>query len=239
MNMSDVITDIKMDLGIYMIALPFENIDSMIQDVIQRKTIKTFSQYQPTYSKYQFNLNSLEKLRRTDEYTTYLLPDIFRNREILFVRSLSYLDTSFSGADVYGLTNKATSLASQYMLANATASVISQMVPKMTFEFRHPREIDIYNVVHSSILVFDIAFCHDKNLGSIPETCRESFLKLATLDVKKFLYANLKHYDQLDTAFGTISLKIDDWANADQERKDLISEWDETYHIDITPLEFG
>ena len=40
MNMSDIITDIKMDLGIYMIALPFENIDSVIQDVIQRKTIK-------------------------------------------------------------------------------------------------------------------------------------------------------------------------------------------------------
>ena len=38
------------------------------------------------------------------------------------------------------------------------------------------------------------------------------------------------------TAIGTINLKIDDWANAESERKELIDNWDNTYHLDFKPV---
>jgi hypothetical protein len=80
----------------------------------------------------------------------------------------------------------------------------------------------------------DIEFAveHTENLSSIPPTAFESFHELAELDIKIFLYNTLKHYNEIQTAYGTISLKIDDWANAEQDRKDLIEKWRDLYHLD-------
>ena len=57
-------------------------------------------------------------------------------------------------------------------------------------------------------------------------------MRLATLDVKKFMYDNLKLYGNLQTAYGNIDIKIDDWSNAEQEREQLIQEWENTWHLD-------
>ena len=58
-------------------------------------------------------------------------------------------------------------------------------------------------------------------------------MKLALLDAKVNLYPTLKMYTQLNTSIGTIDLKLDDWANAEQERNELINQWDDTYVLDI------
>ena len=42
----------------------------------------------------------------------------------------------------------------------------------------------------------------------------------------------MKHYNELQTAHGTVNLKIDDWANAESERESLLEKWDDTYHLD-------
>ena len=239
MNMSELITSIKMDLGIYTIALPFENANQVLEDVIKIKTIKTFSIYQPTYQTFMFNLSDLSCIRKTDGCSTYILPDIFKTRELLFVRNIEYAETNFIAADVYGVNTRIGSLTHQNMLANANSKLVSALIPKVTFHYRHPREVDLYNVMNSNVLRFELAFKHDDNLGSIPETCWESFSKLATLDIKKFLYNTLKHYDQIDTAYGTINLKMDDWSSAEADREQLLEQWADIYHIDITAFEYA
>ena len=42
----------------------------------------------------------------------------------------------------------------------------------------------------------------------------------------------------LSTALGNINLKLDDWANAESERKELINRWGDTYHMDMQPMYF-
>lgn len=239
MNLSEVLTSIKMDLGIYMIALPFENADQALADVIRLKTLRTFSTFQPVYERIRLDLHELERIEKTASYETYLLPDVFNGREILFIKDVTYDETFLVGTSYYGGLAVGGSIMKQNMLANAGSKMISAMIPKMTFNFKHPRELTLYNITNSYKVIAEIGFKHDDSLASIPNTAWDSFMQLATLDIQKFLYATLKHYNDLSSAYATINLKIDDWANADGDRRQLIEDWSNSYHLDIIDFTYA
>ena len=76
-----------------------------------------------------------------------------------------------------------------------------------------------------------IGYQHADNLSTIPVDAEQSFYDLALLDMKIFLYNNLKYYDEINTAYGNIKLRIEDWSNAESQREDLLQKWSEVYHI--------
>ena len=84
MNLSRLITRIKTNLGLYTLALPFENLEEVLTEIIINVTLPVFSIYCPYYEKYRFDLNSLEQLEKNSNYEVYLLPDIFSQRKLLF-----------------------------------------------------------------------------------------------------------------------------------------------------------
>ncbi len=237
MNMSNIITRIKLSLGLMAIATPFENIDETILTILQDITIPDFSLYNPCRDRLQLKTSDLERLEKTDQYEVYLLPD-FKNRKLLYVFDVTYDDSCLSGLGYYGggMPLMTGNVINQTMLANAGAHLISTMMPKMTFKFEYPRKLYLYNIYSSSSIVLDLGFEHDKSLASIPETCRDSFIQLAMLDVKSNLYPTLKMYSELNTAIGNINLKLDEWSNAESARDELINRWADTYHLDMTPL---
>ena len=237
MIMSNIITRIKLSLGLMAIATPFENIDETILTILQDITIPDFSLYNPCRDRLQLKTSDLERLEKTDQYEVYLLPD-FKNRKLLYVFDVTYDDSCLSGLGYYGggMPLMTGNVINQTMLANAGAHLISTMMPKMTFKFEYPRKLYLYNIYSSSSIVLDLGFEHDKSLASIPETCRDSFIQLAMLDVKSNLYPTLKMYSELNTAIGNINLKLDEWSNAESARDELINRWADTYHLDMTPL---
>jgi hypothetical protein len=232
--MSRLITRLKRKLGIYSIALPIENTDDFIREIIEDTTIPVFSQYNCIIERVRFNLHNLEKIEQRANYETYLLPDVFSNREILYVSDVSYDEATISGIGYWGggVPLMSGSFVNQSILANAGSTLSSRMIPKLTFKYEHPRKITLYNVLSSCHLVFEIAFAHDKSLASIPPTAEESFFELACLDVEEALYGMLKHYNELDSPYGKINLRIDDYQSAAQDRKQLLNEWDDKYHLD-------
>jgi hypothetical protein len=119
------------------------------------------------------------------------------------------------------------------MLTQANANLVSVAAPPITFKFEAPNLLHLYNI-SSMYGEVDIEFAleHAENLSTIPPTAFESFHELAELDIKRFLYNTLKHYNEIQTAYGTISLKIDDWAQAESDRKDLLEKWRDLYHLD-------
>lgn len=240
MNLSEVMTRIKFKLGIMNIAAPVRNLDGMIATILKEITIPDFSIYQPDKMTIRLDVNKLEKIEDTCTYKTYLLPD-FKSKKLLYVFNVYYDDSTLSGFGHYGgaLPRVDGSMIGQIMLSNAAASMYSLMMPKMTFEYIHPRKIKIFNQYTESQLVFDLGFQHDVSLASIPETCRTSFMELAMLDVKENLYPIFKNYNNLSTVYGNIDLKIENWENAESERKDLISRWDDVYHLDMTPMYYA
>ena len=73
LNISKLITRIKMNIGIYGIALPIENLDQLITDIITDITLPVFSIYQSYEDQLYVNLKDLERVEKTSTYQTYLL----------------------------------------------------------------------------------------------------------------------------------------------------------------------
>lgn len=238
MNLSQLVTRIKIVCGLYSIALPFDNPDETISEVIRNITLRTFSTYCPHYETYRFDLHSLERLEKRANYESYLLPDIFSQRELMFIRDVRYdeADTSSLGYWGGGVPLFHGNMINQSMLSNAAMNLSNKMIPKITFTYEHPRKVILYNVLSSCKLVFEVALMHDENLTSITPTEEESFFNLAVLDVKDMLYQTLKHYTDIQSAYGNISLKIDEWQQASSDRKALLEEWTSTYHMDVLPF---
>ena len=237
MNLSNIITRIKLKLGLINIATPIENLDQTIETIIKEITLPVFSIYYPFKETLAINTYDLELLDKTAIYEKYLLPD-FNTRKLLYVFDVEYDTSMLSGLGFYGggMPLMQGNLINQVMLSNAGASLMNTMIPKLSFEFVPPRTLKIYNAYSSCKVVLSLGFEHDKSLASIPETCREEFLHLALLDVKENLYPTLKQYSEINTAIGTINLKLDDWQNAESERADLINRWDDNYHLDFKPM---
>ena len=237
MNLSNVLTRLKLKLGLMSIATPFDNIDDTLMTILNEITVPVFSVYYPVKEKIILRTTDLELLEKQDLYEKYLLPE-FKTRKLLYVFDVYYDTSSLSGLGYYsgGMPLMQGNLINQVMLSNAGASVMNTMIPKFTLDFEPPRTLTIYNSYASTKIVLELGFQHDKSLASIPETCREDFMKLALLDVKENLYPTLKMYTELNTSIGNINLKLDDWANAEQDRRELIDKWDDTYHLDMKPV---
>jgi len=242
MNLSSLITRIKIDCGIYAIALPFDNADEIIKDIIIDITRPVFSKYCPTYEKIRFDLNKdLKRIDKYANYETYLLPDIFHDRELLYVKDVNYDESDSSDLGYWGggIPIMQGNMIKQAILSNAAMSLSNKTIPKITFDYVHPRKVTLYNVLSSSKIVFELALEHDKSLASITPTSSESFYKLAILDVKSALYEVMKEYTDINTAYGNISLKLDNWASAADKREQLLNEWEDSYHIDTIPFTYA
>ena len=69
---------------------------------------------------------------------------------------------------------------------------------------------------------------HPESLSTIKDSYAETFEKLAMLDVKQVLWENYVSYlNDLDLGHSRVELKKDEWANAEQERSQLIEEFEE------------
>lgn len=237
MNMSTLLTRIKLKLGIMNIASPIENLDETITWVIQNVTLPVFSTYHPFKQSITINTNDLERLDKGGTYECYLLPD-FKERKLLFVFDVRYDETCLSGLGYYGggFPLLGGSTINQALLANAGAKLASYMIPKMTFRWEAPRKLYVFNAYSSTKVIIDMGFEHDKSLATIEDSSAESFFKLALIDVMDNLYPTFKQYVDMQTAYGNINIKIDDWADAENKRTELLNQWDGVFMLDNQTL---
>ena len=238
MNISELLTSVKMDLGIYGLRLPFENGDQALMDVINLKTIKTFSTFYPHVVTKSVDLTKDLKCEK-EEYTEsiYILPDLFAGREIMYIRTINMKSKLLGNGFISPTFDGSIETYNMLMLTQANANLASVAAPPITFKFQKPNRLYLYNVATAYGMV-DIEFGieHAANLSTIPMTAWDSFYELALLDIKRFLYNVLKHYTELQTAYGNINLKIDEWSSAESDRKDLIERWRDVYHLDTESL---
>ena len=243
LNMTNIIRRIKFKLGIVNMALPFDNINQLIQQIIEEFTVPTFSLYCPDRKIMRVNVKeSFEVLDRQTTYTEFLIPDT-KNFKVLYVNDVYYNEDQLTNLGYYagmvpmGLYD--VPFVNQMMLNNLSAQIINKAVPKMTFRWMPPRRLQLYNCYWSNVMMFDWSFEHSKSLNTIPDDALNAFMDLALLDVKENLYPTLAQYVEQNTQYGSIRLPIDNWANAEQERKELLNQWDDVYHLDGIPFWFG
>ena len=245
MNMSRVVSHIALMLSLNNITLPFKDditgeaipAPNIIREVLSTVTIPMYSLYQPWHRQGTANLR---ELKIADERNSvYFLPESLTTTDVMYVSSVNistYSDSSmFSGSNMGGymlpmnnLYSTAKSIASSQM-----ASILAgDLRDEPTFEYLGENKIILYGYPRVN-LIFRLACAHEPNGETIEDSCTTSFMDLAMLDMKMFLYNNLKLYDKISNAWGgVIDLKIEEMQGAESDRRSLLEKWDETFHLD-------
>ena len=249
-NLSEFIKLIKQDLGLR--DLPQIVSDQDMVDRLTNSALKDFSIRYP--HRVKFALTREDRIRDLEclipsGNINYGIPYYdYGNRFIYKIPKSVYGQNSiinlftietkgpYGYADYYypfGSTlspEAALSAISDYRMA---ASLQQAVTPSLTWEFRHPDIIEIYNGWSDGTYIAEIGITHDASLATIPPAVFSSFRELATLDMKEYFYNTMKRIDNINIGVGEISLKIDDWSNAAAEKKDLLKQWDEGGILDF------
>lgn len=236
---------LKRGIGIYGIALPIEDVDQFMKDIVEDTTLPVFSIYHPRYEEVTASTTEFKRDANIPHGACdkYILPQrLFEGREVLFVRNVEYaagLDEYYTRYPGGNFMTTGGSYFEDLMLANAQKPIMDMMVNKITFKYEHPRKLYIYDALLSSQLVITLACEHDTSLQSIEPTAAESFYQLAELDIMDALWNIVKNYEEMGGAYDRIALKIDEWKAAKEKREQLLKEWDEVYMLDQGNYDFG
>jgi len=218
-NPTTLLRHIKAQLGATTRPLPFSDKD--ILEVVEEETLPTFSKYYP----YMYPI-------MVDPKTDALESDTFKSvfnmntngLEVLGVKGTYRTDGMASDARYpYYNTNNIFDIA----IAN---NYLSMTQVSDTFAFYPPNIIELFPKMYDTRPFMVIVKCvHLPSYQSIPVKLKDQFFDLATLDIKIAFYEPLKHYDQLNTPFGTIDLKLGDLENAKSDRAELLEKFRSMY----------
>lgn len=251
MNLSDVINDIKMRLGLNAIALPFNKPTEIVIREILQGTIRTYSQFKPFEREGAYPKNALKSPSDHDrKIGIFILPQDLTITPVQYADAFPLSQISY---DDQATTNPFTigspfvGFGSYYpqdiMNAELTGAAINKFIgvtsTTATSRWLGYNKIQLFNFPDDALIRFVVRCDHDPQGESIPISCRESFMELAVLDVEMTLYNLLKNMNNVGSAFKEIQLKIDEWSSAESDRKNLVKEWTETFHLDqIDLIEF-
>lgn len=248
MNISDVINDIKLSLGLETIALPFNKPTEIVLQEIIQTSVRTFSQYKPWIRE---AFDSIKNLRSPDDFSKsmgiYILPETLTRTPVqyadAYLANSKYQDEE-AAINAFTVGTPFVGFGSYYpqdiLNANATGAAINKYAGvtsrPQTSKWLGFNKIQLFDFPKEAYVKFVAKCDHDPSLETIPISCRESFMELATLDVKRVLYNTLKNMNNVGSAFKEIQLRIDDWSGAEDARNALVEKWTNTFHLDEIDL---
>ncbi|MBR6289413.1 MAG: hypothetical protein IKR19_08760 [Acholeplasmatales bacterium] len=198
-------------------------------DVVMEDSIVSFSRYFPNKFRLIVNDDTVDKKKEGNRVWYYIKDEILCGNKLLGVRDIDWTDTS---ANNNSMTNG--SIGTYYYpvgmaCPEATFSDILGLQMYADFsslynrgiliEFEYPNRFSLKGLANTnydlSSFVVDLLVQHS-SLSTISPTMMETFENLATCDVASFLYNELKYFDNLETIYVNIDLKLEtlqDWAN--------------------------
>lgn len=239
MNMSKAISSLKMGLGLYGITLPFKDdvinkpvpTEKVINDVLTTITIPEYSEFVPWIREYDADLSKMKVVdQKQSIYMLHPYLTITPIKYVISVRIPQYNNRGSFGdvAPAYGINRSVQGV----ITSQAYMMLAGQMRSEPTFDYLGENKIKLYGYP-KTVLTFKVAAEHDPSGETIEDSCYDSFMELATLDMKMFLYNNLKLYEGIPTAFGQISLKVEDYQSAEADKNALLNDWRDKFHLDM------
>ena len=248
MNISTVISDLKLNLGLQTIALPFDKpVELVLKDILE-SSIRTFSHYKKAT---KTCLEQIKNLRAANEderqigifyippqLTTTMVHDAYAQPvSSNYRRGETTINAFTVGSPFVGF---GTYYPQDILNATVTGAAINKYAGVTS---RQPsskwlgyNRIQLFDFPDKCWIRFVVKCEHDLSGETIQESQVESFMQLAELDLKRFLYNSLKNMTSVGSGFKDIQLKIDDWASAESERNALIEKWEGRYYIDDDDL---
>jgi hypothetical protein len=213
LNSTYIIRFIEKKLGYKFNELEISH-DEIIEN-IQEESLITFSKYFP----YQTVITIDDNNKVEDTVNSYYLESDF---EILGVAKLYDNISMYTDAGLLPYhMNLHDPVSRQF-----TADAISINKNPLTYQFEHPNVITVmpalYMLRNAKVKLNCV---HPRHFGTIPTNLQDEFLKLALFDTKETLYQIRHRFANLQTAFGSIELFIDDLQEAPDRRNELLENW--------------
>ena len=242
-QMTLLLNKIERRLGLSVLPLPESISKNTWHTVIEEETIPTFSRYFP----YKITViidNTCEK-----DGFFFIDKDLPEGCKILGVKDIDWqayrCDPRF---DRYGINFSTYDFISRdygiddVAFQQTSADFRSLFNLGIYIEFEYPNKIKLVSVNGSPVSRYrpfplQVFIEHPANLMTISPTMMETFEKLAQADIATMLYQQLKYYDNAETVFANLDLKIDDLRTWSEKRDDIVRELDEA-HVS-TANEFG
>lgn len=234
-QMTLLLNKIQRRLGLITLQLPDEIDKDSWHIIIEEDTIPTFSRYFP-YKITTIIDNTCEK-----DGFFFIDKDVPEGCKILGVKDIDWqayrVDPRF---DRYGINFSTYDFISRdygiddVAFSQISADYLSLFNLGIYIEFEYPNKIRLVSVNGSPVSRYrpfplQIFIEHPSNLMTISPTMMESFEQLAQADIATFLYQQLKYYDNQDTVYMQLDLKLEtlqEWAN---KRDDIIRQLDEAH----------
>lgn len=211
-------------------------------DTIMEDTIVTFSRYYPHRFPLVINEDTCDK--KTEDGTVYYY---IKDEVLQGVKLLGVMDIDWTNHTANNASLGATSLGGGYFYPSFACpeatfeSILSlQMQADMSslynrgiyIDFQYPNRFALKGLgntnydLDSFVMILLVQHC---SLSTISPTKMEVFEKLAQADVAKFLYMNLRYFDNIETIYVNIDLKLSELQDEAGKREQVVEEIEQSY----------
>lgn len=235
-SMTLLLNKIERRLGTQQLNLPdYMSKNVWAKEVICNDTLDTFSRYLPNKMPYVIGPEN-----KKNDY--YLIDEsICNNVQILGVGDIDwhawsahYPGLLYGGVNSYDMMTSGVDFET-FTDIQMMADHVSAFSNGIYLEFVPPNKIKLNIIISSSFLTnyqtipINLFVKHADNLKTIPPTQMELFERLAISDVATFLYEQLKMYDNLETTYSNIDLKLSSLEEKSRDRQQIIEYLESNY----------
>lgn len=235
-SMTLLLNKIERRLGTQQLNLPdYMSKNVWAKEVICNDTLDTFSRYLPNKMPYVLGPDN-----KKNDY--YLIDEsICNNVQILGVGDIDwhawsahYPGLLYGGVNSYDMMTSGVDFET-FTDIQMMADHVSAFSNGIYLEFVPPNKIKLNIIISSSFLTnyqtipINLFVKHADNLKTIPPTQMELFERLAISDVATFLYEQLKMYDNLETTYSNIDLKLSSLEEKSRDRQQIIEYLESNY----------
>ena len=238
MNVNQFLHELfEYDLGLD--AMGLSNQYRELVKLIDTKTLTTWSNYVParliTYIDLRTNKNLVKKDFR-EAAAEYYIDEPLLDQFKLSILGLGRLEPVGTGSvDPYDPESSAyysSIIASRQMMtledvlmsseATRSRSLINTAYPwQMEKELVGPRTVRFKNVTDTTGYTLEL-FVPWPNVASINDEYAESFRTLCKLDIKTWLWTQIRYVEQVVTPSGNLDLRVSDWESAERDRDEFL-----------------
>jgi hypothetical protein len=212
--------------------------------IIETDTLVEFSRYFPNRFKMIINDDTCDKKfdKSTNTMWYYIKDEILQGCKLLGVMDIDWTDTSSANSS---LTNGAIGTyyyPSGFPCIESTFDTIVGLQTMADFaslynrgiviNYEYPNRFCLKGLANtnydlSSFVV--VLLVEHKSINTISPTMMSIFEQLAMSDVANYLYMNLRYYDNLETAYINIDLKLSELQDQANKRENIIEELKNSY----------
>lgn len=212
-------------------------------DVIKEDTMVTFSRYYPNELRMVISDETCEKKRDDSGVVWYYIKEeVLQGAKLLGIYDIDWQDhttansslgaTSIGGGYYYPSFACPVETFNSVVMLQGMADMASLYNRGIFIDFQYPNRFALKGLGNTNYdldkFVVKLLVQHE-SLITISPTKMETFEALAQADIANFLYMNLRYYDNLETTYLNIDLKLSELNDAANKREQIIEFLKDSY----------